>query len=72
MIVSQDGSGDLDLAELNAVLASISGGAMSAGGGSDGNDSDKVRTMIVKKQYNSSTWSNNRFKRQDAGGQCRV
>ncbi len=27
----QDGSGDLDLGELNAVLASISGGAMSAG-----------------------------------------
>jgi hypothetical protein len=38
LIASQDGSGDLDLAELNAVLASISGGAMSAGGGSGGGD----------------------------------
>ncbi len=29
--LAQDGSGDLDIGELNNVLASISGGAMSAG-----------------------------------------
>ncbi len=29
--LAQDGSGDLDIGELNSVLASISGGAMSAG-----------------------------------------
>ncbi len=56
---TQDGSGDLDLGELNAVLASISGGALSAGGvGDDGVEHDErdgsCRTTATIQQTRST------------------
>jgi hypothetical protein len=46
-IKTQDGSGDLDLGELNAVLASISGGAMSAGVGDVDADNLTAHTITT-------------------------
>ncbi len=45
--LAQDGSGDLDIGELNNVLASISGGAMSAGNGRDNIDINQMMASIL-------------------------
>jgi hypothetical protein len=53
--LAQDGSGDLDIGELNNVLASISGGAMSAGNDHKTyDDDDQMMASTMTKTFNES------------------
>jgi hypothetical protein len=52
--LAQDGSGDLDIGELNNVLASISGGAMSAGNDHKNYDVDQIVASTMAKTSNES------------------